>query len=206
MVVFSISGIPVEFQFSTFTGITIHFFISLFLLYHLRATRNLGTWLSASLLSTVLVFASVVLHEAGHALAVTGFGGTIVAAGSGKEAAYIEYYLIDRSWKDALVAFAGPLSDLVFGVSCILFGKYLTRNSVLVGTRSAGPLVLLIGLCNLLPLPQYDGETVFNYLYLNLAPRLPQATVFGVITMVILLASVFVTSGAVAFLREENES
>lgn len=89
----------------------------------------------------------------------------MVGFGWGKPVPFNPYNLKYPKWGSTFVAFAGPLSNLVFGTLCILlagiftsvFG-WSTSNLLIVALSFMGYLNFLLLIFNLIPIPPLDGS------------------------------------------------
>ena len=85
----------------------------------------------------------------------------------GKPVPFNPYNLKYQKWGPTLVAIAGPLSNLVFGVICTLLASLLlgvfhwsSTNLLLMTLSFTGYLNFLLLFFNLIPLPPLDGSKV----------------------------------------------
>lgn len=90
-----------------------------------------------------------------------------VGFGWGKPVPFNPYNLKYQKWGPTLVAIAGPLSNLVFGVICTLLASLLlgvfhwsSTNLLLMTLSFTGYLNFLLLFFNLIPLPPLDGSKV----------------------------------------------
>ena len=122
-----------------------------------------GSVLFAFGLSVVLL-ASIVLHELGHSLTARCFGCetrdiTLTVIGG---CASLER-MPRKAWQEFLVAAAGPLVSFVLGVVLFVVAAFLPRDNMLGEVLFAGACINIgLGLFNLLPGFPMDGGRIFR--------------------------------------------
>ena len=122
-----------------------------------------GSVLFAFGLSVVLL-ASIVLHELGHSLTARCFGCetrdiTLTVIGG---CASLER-MPRKAWQEFLVAAAGPLVSFVLGVVLFVVAAFLPRDNMLGEVLCAGACINIgLGLFNLLPGFPMDGGRIFR--------------------------------------------
>ena len=87
----------------------------------------------------------------------------IVGFGYAKPVPFNPYNLRDRRWGPALIAAAGPLSNLLFGAICaFMYGRLFTvlgpNNLLILVLWFLGHINFALMLFNLIPLPPLDGS------------------------------------------------
>ena len=125
---------------------------------------------SLSLLTAILLFVSVLIHELAHSYFALRYGGSINeitlyliggVSAMGKE-------LSDPS-SEAKMAFVGPLSSIVIGILLLLFNSLfspaassLEESPLFLMTFILGYINILLGLFNLIPAFPMDGGRILR--------------------------------------------
>ncbi|MCC7522635.1 site-2 protease family protein [Candidatus Uhrbacteria bacterium] len=86
-----------------------------------------------------------------------------VGFGYAKPVPFNPYNLKDRRWGPAMIAIAGPLSNLIFGSVCavaygLLFARLGPDNLLILVLWFLGHINFALMLFNLIPLPPLDGS------------------------------------------------
>ncbi len=115
----------------------------------------------------------------------------------------VDFRSLRHPWRDmALVALAGPASNLVLAALFFLLQKVLVLETGIWGPRTLGAQVLemtiffnlLLAAFNLLPLPPLDGSRVMAWILpASLRPAFMQLESFGLLLLV----------GALVFFRDQ---
>jgi Zn-dependent protease len=123
-----------------------------------RSPPHIAIWV-------LVVFASILVHELGHALAGKAFGLTphIELHGMGGTTSWIRGRVELAWWRSVIISLAGPFAGFAFGALVIVFARF--------GPPPKEPLVLFTieqlrnvnigwGVVNLLPMLPLDGGNV----------------------------------------------
>ncbi len=146
--------------------------------------RNEGR-LTLNPLSHIDLFGSIILPL----LTYTSSG---LVFGWAKPVPYNPYNLRRGKWGEALVAFAGPLSNicvaLVFGLTVRFFSEVLPPSFLDISSYIV-IINLVLAVFNLVPIPPLDGSKIlFSFLpyhYVNLRRHLEMYSIFLVLLFVI---------------------
>ena len=118
------------------------------------------------------------------------------AFGWAKPVPYNPYNLSNQKWGDAIVAIAGPASNLIIA---LIFGLIIRFNSLIGITNivflEAAQLVVLINLVlmvfNLIPIPPLDGSkilfTLIPYRYIEVRQALERYSLFLLLFVIFFL-------------------
>ena len=118
------------------------------------------------------------------------------AFGWAKPVPYNPYNLSNQKWGDAIVAIAGPASNLIIA---LIFGLIISFNSLIGITiivfLEAAQLVVLINLVlmvfNLIPIPPLDGSkilfTLIPYRYIEVRQALERYSLFLLLFVIFFL-------------------
>lgn len=93
------------------------------------------------------------------------FTGAGILFGWAKPVPYNPYNLKNQRWGEALVAFAGPGTNIFIAVFFALLIRFGGSALPAATLSLAGAIVLVnlfLGLFNLIPIPPFDGYTVFS--------------------------------------------
>jgi len=150
-----------------------------------------------SLRTALLIFAILLFHEFGHALAMRAFGyrnlGVLVLPFLGAVA-------LGRKddagpWQKLVMLLAGPVPGLVIGALCLRYG--MAPGSSNGWLSEAGILMLSINLFNLLPFTPLDGGQIVETFLFARRPRLRLAF-FALSTLALMLLGYWLQSSVLA--------
>jgi Zn-dependent protease/CBS domain-containing protein len=136
-----------------------------------------ATYWLMGIVSAVLLFASVLLHEFGHALTARRFGiatRQIVLFLFGGVAQIENEPPTPRA--EFLVAVAGPLTSLAFAASCRLLAPFLGARPLGDIAHYLATVNLMLGAFNLVPGFPLDGGRILRALLWARSGSLPRAT------------------------------
>lgn len=152
-----------------------------------------------SLRTALLIFAILLMHEFGHALAMRAFGyrnlGVLVLPFLGAVA-------LGRKddagpWQKLVMLLAGPLPGLLLGALCLRAG--MAWPGQYAWLNEAGILLLAINLFNLLPFMPLDGGQIVETFLFARRPRL-RLLFFTVSTLALMLLGYWLESAVLAAL------
>jgi Zn-dependent protease/CBS domain-containing protein len=128
---------------------------------------------SLSVLTAILLFASILLHELAHSYMARRYGikiESITLFLFGGVSAMEE--MPRQPGQEAKMAFAGPLTSLVIGIVCLfIYGNFispnlsLSQNPLYITVLFLGYMNLVLGIFNLLPAFPMDGGRVLRSFY-----------------------------------------
>jgi len=128
---------------------------------------------SLSILTAILLFASILLHELAHSYMAMRYGVKIESITLflfGGVSAMEE--MPRKPWQEAKMASAGPLTSLVIGLACLfVYGNFispdpaLSQNPIYLIIWILGAMNLVLGVFNLLPAFPMDGGRVLRSFY-----------------------------------------
>lgn len=118
-------------------------------------TPRLAGRLTLNPLAHLEWFGSVILP------ALLVISGAPFVIGWAKPVPFNPHYLNNKKWSGALVAFAGPVSNIILAIIFALILKFVTV-SAFMGSFLAGIVVVNIALAlfNLIPIPPLDGHHI----------------------------------------------
>lgn len=162
---FSLFGIPVSVHWSIFLLILLFSLDGFFYARNKQKGRGIVSYLITAFVCSVLIFGSIFIHEAAHALVANSLGFHITEAGVNGLFAYVgnDYDIHTITpLSEFLIAFAGPASNFILalvGVPIIyLLGDSLTETSV----RYFSIMNIRLGRYNLWPILFLDGARVLD--------------------------------------------
>jgi Zn-dependent protease len=122
-----------------------------------------------SVLSAVLLFASVLLHELAHSYFAKRYGYNIDSITLFLFGGVASMEIPKKPGQEAKMAFAGPLTSLIIGSICLFIYSYiilpnpaLSQNSVYLIIWILGSMNLVLGVFNLLPAFPMDGGRILR--------------------------------------------
>ncbi len=116
------------------------------------------------------------------------FGGFII--GWAKPVPYNPYNLRNQRWGEAIVAAAGPLSNVVLAFVFSLILRAVGTTSVLAGALSFVVLInITLAVFNLVPIPPLDGSKIFfSFLPLKMQKIKYEMEKYGFVLVLIFIA------------------